>query len=78
MIRRESDQLIDVLQKIRADFGLGLLVIDHDLKMIMQLCDRVMVLNKGQMIASGSPEQVQQNPDVVEAYIGRKHKDSLF
>jgi branched-chain amino acid transport system permease protein len=73
MIRRESDQLIDVLRKIRADFGIGLLVIDHDLKMIMQLCDRVMVLNKGQIIASGSPEQVQQNPDVVEAYIGRKH-----
>ena len=76
MIRRESDQLIEVLRNLRTDFGIGLLVIDHDLQMIMRLCDRVMVLNKGQVIAAGTPEQVQQDSDVVEAYIGRKHKVS--
>ncbi len=53
---------------------MGLLVVDHDLQMIMKLCDRVVVLNKGQVISAGSPQQVQQDPNVVEAYIGRKRQ----
>jgi branched-chain amino acid transport system permease protein len=74
MIRQESNQLIDVLRTLQNDLGIGLLVVDHDLQMMMQLCDRVVVLNKGQLIASGAPHEVQKDPRVVEAYIGRKRK----
>jgi ABC-type branched-subunit amino acid transport system ATPase component len=52
--------------------GVGLLVVDHDLRLIMRLCERVLVLNEGRLIAQGSPEEVQASPAVAEAYLGRK------
>jgi branched-chain amino acid transport system permease protein len=52
--------------------GLGLMLIDHDLKFIMSLCDRVVVLNRGRLLADDTPENVQRNPSVVEAYTGTR------
>jgi branched-chain amino acid transport system ATP-binding protein len=68
----ETDALIAVLRQIRADHRVGLLVVEHDLKLIMRLCDHIVVLNKGQMIAEGTPEEIRANPAVIEAYIGKR------
>lgn len=68
----ETDLLITVLQRIRSEHQLGLLVVEHDLKLIMRLCDYIVVLNKGQMIAEGTPDQIRANPAVIEAYIGKR------
>src|SRR5207244_6062804 len=68
----ESNALLQELAKLRQRTGIGLLVIDHDMSLIMRLCDRIVVLNRGQMIAEGSPQDIQSNPAVIEAYIGRK------
>ncbi len=68
----ETDALIVVLRQIRADHRIGLLVVEHDLKLIMRLCDHIVVLNKGQMIAEGTPEDIRANPAVIEAYIGKR------
>jgi branched-chain amino acid transport system permease protein len=68
----ETTELMHVLDRIRTKYGLGLLVVEHDLKLIMRLCDVVVVLNKGQQIAIGTPAEIQSNPAVIDAYIGRR------
>ena len=68
----ETEALKQTLQKIVADFGIGILLVEHDLKMVMQLCDRIYVLNKGQLIAEGLPGEIATDAQVIEAYVGEE------
>ncbi len=72
----ETEELMHVLDRIRTKYRLGLLVVEHDLKLIMRLCDVVVVLNKGQQIAIGTPAEIQANQAVIEAYIGRRRSSA--
>jgi ABC-type branched-subunit amino acid transport system ATPase component len=67
---RESQELVDVIRGIRERRGCGIVLIDHDLHVIMNVCDRVVVLAEGKVIASGAPKEVRHNPDVISAYLG--------
>ncbi|MFO1059649.1 MAG: ABC transporter ATP-binding protein [Dongiaceae bacterium] len=72
MNEAESDALLQTIVGLRRRYGFGILVIDHDLRLIMRLCERVVALNEGAVISQGPPEVVQNDPVVAEAYLGRR------
>jgi branched-chain amino acid transport system ATP-binding protein len=66
----ESDQLVAVLRAVRDDFGCALLVIEHDMRVIMGLCERIQVLDHGKTIKVGTPDEVRADSSVRAAYLG--------
>jgi len=66
----EKAVLMEEIRNIR-DRGYGVFLIEHDMRFVMSLCDRVAVLNFGRIIAEGAPEEIRSNPEVIEAYLGR-------
>jgi branched-chain amino acid transport system permease protein len=70
----EKQELVGVIRKIR-DLGVTVVLIDHDMSLVMGVSDRIAVLDQGRLIALGKPAEIQDNPQVVEAYLGRDEEE---
>ena len=72
----ESVKLVEIIRKLR-DKGLSILIVEHDMKVVMNLCDYIVVLDQGRKIAEGTPKEVSTNKNVIEVYLGTTEEDEI-
>lgn len=68
----ETVELMETIRKIRDEFHIAIMLIEHDMKLVMGICEGIAVLNYGRIIAKGTPDEIRNNPVVIEAYLGKE------
>ena len=66
----ETEELMDTIKLIKKKFNISVLLIEHDMKLVMGICERIVVIDYGKIIATGKPEEIRTNKNVIKAYLG--------
>jgi branched-chain amino acid transport system ATP-binding protein len=74
---QESVELLNFIRRLRDEFDLTILLIEHDMKVVMGVCEKIWVLDRGALIAKGSPDEIKANPRVIEAYLGKSGEEAV-
>lgn len=77
MTPEELEQMIRIIRRIHQEFEVAIFLIEHRLKFVMELCERIQTLVFGEVIAEGSPEEIKNNPQVIEAYLGKEELEEM-
>lgn len=67
---QETEELMETIKLVKNKFGVSILLIEHDMKLVMGICERIVVIDYGKIIAKGSPSEIRKNPNVIKAYLG--------